>query len=87
MKVGDRMVKWHHKTEKGGRITTETKIVNESGDVLAVGEAHLSKNDSFNKNTGRMVSLSRALKNLNLSKEERKEYWDIYRNMTQVPRW
>jgi len=52
------------------------------GPVLAQAQSYLSPLDkySFNKEKGRKVALTRALKHMYISKEERKIFWEAYLN-------
>jgi len=54
---------------------------------VTVAIAECSAKDHFNKDTGRKLSLLRALQNANVPKKERKEIWEAYRTMTKKPRW
>ena len=45
------------------------------------------KTDEYNKDLGRKLSLTRALKHAGISKENRAKIWDTYRNLTLTPRW
>ena len=51
------------------------------------GSASCSKKDNFSRDKGRKVSLTRALGDAPLTKEQRKEVWEAYRTMTKFPRW
>ena len=56
---------------KGGTVA---KII--KGDtVIGLGKASLSLEDNFCKNTGFKVALTRALKNSDMSKEDRTTIW------------
>lgn len=52
------------------------------GTVIAQAQSFLSPLDkySYNKETGRKVSLTRALKKMYLTREERRLFWDAYLN-------
>jgi len=45
-----------------------------------VGVAEVSPKDQFCKETGRKVSLTKALNISNFSREDRKQIWETYRN-------
>ena len=49
--------------------------------------AFCSENDLFCKDTGRKISLARALKQAKIPLEERVVIWEKYRIMTKKPRW
>ena len=55
--------------------------------LFATGDARCQAHDHFCKETGRKLSLARALKNANLPKEERTTIWEIYRNTKLGGRW
>ena len=52
------------------------------GEVISQGQSYISPNDmySFNKEIGRKIALTRALKKMHLSKEDRKLFWEAYLN-------
>jgi len=84
MKVGDLNIKWRYtKTEEGEEVTICQLV--EDGEVTLAETATRSKNDRYDKETGRKLSLTRVLKFLN--KKVRKEVWEKYRTMTKKPRW
>lgn len=47
--------------------------------IVGTGIAKLHKGDIYNKETGRRLSLSRALQDMDISKDERAEIWEAYR--------
>lgn len=57
---------------KGGTVA---KII-KNDETLALGKAHLSLEDNFCKNTGFKVALTRALKKIDLSKDDRTIVWN-----------
>lgn len=82
MKLHNLNVKFNHNPiEK----STTCKILTEKNQYY--GMACCGKKDSFNKATGRKLSLLRAMQNLGLSRVERFQEWDAYRCMTSKPRW
>lgn len=83
MKVGNYKIKWQYV----GNVFTHCYITNLIGAILAEGTARRVKNDHFCKDTGRKLSLARALKDAQLSKDERKVVWEIYRGMKPNKRW
>ncbi len=65
--------------------TGSTCSIEEDGEVIATGKANKSDKDFFNRNKGRRVGLSRALKNLKenerINKEEKEAIWTAYFQM------
>jgi len=55
--------------------------------IVTAGVAACATNDHFSKETGRKLSLARAMKNYNMPKEERCVVWEIYRNTKLGGRW
>ena len=54
----------------------------------ATGNAKKSSVDHFEKDKGRKIALSKALKGMShLSKKQRTNIWNDYRKMTKEPRW
>jgi hypothetical protein len=53
------------------------------------GIAKCSPEDKFSRDTGRKISLSKAMKKTSgeLSKVQRRNVWNAYRDMTKDPRW
>jgi hypothetical protein len=84
MKAANCRIKWEYSKAKG-RITH--CLIQKSDFSVYVSFAETSPMDHFSRDIGRKLSLARALKNANLSKEERKEIWEAYRNLTKKPRW
>lgn len=79
--VNNNKVYFSHNTEKTELTNGQTlcRIIDlETGEILAQGTAFCSLKDNFNRNTGRKVSLKKALEKLNLTAEQRKIYWDMY---------
>jgi len=66
--------------------TTICRIYEGETDLIS-GIAHTADCDAFNKDTGRKISLQRATQALGLSKEDRRRFWEVYRNMPKKPRW
>jgi len=89
MKSQSYTIKWkHHQKPITGKAHTECQIIDtDSETVLAGGIATLSEKDQYDKNIGRKVSLSEAMDNLSLSKEQRAKIWEDYRMMTPQHRW
>jgi len=75
----DGSLSWiHHKTTCTiWEITDPQKGIGDQ-EVIARGEAECCALDNFNKETGRKIALSRAIEQLALPKEERREIWTQY---------
>jgi len=55
---------------------TICKIYNEDGTIqLAYGHSSCAPEDQFNKREGRKISLTRAMKQLKLNREDRVVFW------------
>ncbi len=104
MILNNKRVSWIYLTEKGIKsmisvMNIKTRcIIKQSDEILAVGETLCSQNDNFCRETGRKISLARALKELYpTQKEKRAEFWAEYRIMSKkkdeegniiiIPRW
>lgn len=97
MKTEKYQVRWYHQfvdesapDKSAGHHRTYCVLLNKSGLFLSDGESICSPKDNFCKDTGRKLSLSRAMGNLpedRMSKEERKEVWEAYRQMKPKGRW
>lgn len=86
MKAGNLKISWRYSM----RDPKVTACFIDNDDLpfpLAHGISTCVKGDQFNKETGRKLSLARAMKNANLPKEERKVIWELYRNMKPNKRW
>jgi len=83
MKLGSANVSFQHLRDVA-KATTCTLVVKNK---VHTGIARCSKEDSFCRDTGRKVSLSKALQSSDLTKRQRKNVWEDYRNMTNTPRW
>ena len=57
---------------------TECYLTKENNVILSVGHSHCTINDTFCKETGRKIALTRAV--CILPKEERKKIWMAYLN-------
>lgn len=101
MIVKDTLITWRHNNrlfDKDGNCTvvgTTCLIYNIENDkpgqeelfLLASAATELAIGDQYNKETGRRLSLQRALASLGLPKEFRSEVWEKYRTMGKNPRW
>ena len=70
-----------------GKNRTFCEIFGENGLLIKEGYAICAIGDHFCKETGRKLSLARALKNASFPKEERRVIWEIYRNTKLGGRW
>jgi len=82
MKAGNLQIKWRY-----AKPMTACFITNGSGSFIAGSRCVCAETDHFCKDTGRKISLTRALKEANMPKEERKVIWELYRNMKVGGRW
>jgi hypothetical protein len=57
---------------------TECYLLKEDNSIVGVGNSSCTINDCFCKETGRKISLARAVSTL--PKSERKKIWEAYRN-------
>ncbi len=60
---------------------------NSNSEILGNGVSICGKKDTFSKDFGRKLSLSRAIKAAEVPKKDRKLIWESYRTMTKIPRW
>jgi len=58
--------------------TTLCSITSDKKEWLSVASVH--PKDQFDKAKGRKIALARALQIAKLSKEQKKEFWETYRN-------
>ncbi len=88
----DYLVQWHHKVDRQDNtiVYADTKCLiyksnpkHERVKLLTTGCALCNINaDNYNKNTGRKLSLNRALHNIiTFSSNDRAFFWDDYREM------
>ncbi|MFA5154148.1 MAG: hypothetical protein WC554_16480 [Clostridia bacterium] len=85
MKIDNYRIRWFYPKDKKSQRTV--CVLSSETSELAITEAKCIKTDEFNKEIGRKLSLSRALQTANVKKEDRSKIWDVYRNLTAVPRW
>jgi hypothetical protein len=97
MKFGDVKVEFDHiyvkKNTNNGEvkvpIATEARIIGRSifglgkEKILGKGTSHCSKGDIFNKEVGRKLALTRAVKQTTLTKDQRTAMWNDYFNRKQ----
>lgn len=74
-----------NRSNKGDKTSCLISILTpEKMTPVSKGEAILSDGDHFDKNTGRKVSLTRALSALNLSRDIRSVFWGEYNKMVKL---
>lgn len=77
-------IRWQYSRIKKGAIYCLIQLPDYSEHF---GLAETNPKDHFCKDTGRKLSLSRAMANAKLPKEERVKVWEAYRTSTKKPRW
>jgi hypothetical protein len=55
--------------------------------IIGIGTAHCCLKDNFCKENGRKLSLSRVMKEIGLSKDQRKLVWEEYKSSKIGGRW
>jgi hypothetical protein len=86
MKAGNLKISWRY-SDDIPKVTACFIDMDSLPFPIAQGLAKCVKGDHFCRDTGRKLSLSRALKEANLPKEERKVIWELYRNTKRGGRW
>ena len=84
MKAGSLKIRWLYRQVP---IVTFCDIIDNKDRLVAEGRANCFYKDHFCKETGRKLSLARAMKSADLPKEERKVIWELYRNTKLGGRW
>lgn len=69
-------IKHKHDPEPQLVAVTEAHVQNENGSLLGYGEARCLRPDNFSRRKGVQMALARALKDANLSKDERRVVWE-----------
>ncbi len=92
MNVNGIRVKWYYSSVDAVIDNTKTsnKIlcsIEDEEKVICCGEALCSPNDTYDKEFGRKLALTRAVSISELDKATKASIWEGYRNMTKVPRW
>lgn len=82
MKLGSTEVSFRHLKDTGRTICTVV-----SKGKAYHGTATCSKEDNFCRNTGRKISMTKALDRTALTKKQRTNVWNAYRDMPSKPRW
>jgi hypothetical protein len=72
------IVRWSHYAEGKNRICECKIFLKDNKEMEEKGYAICSLKDRYIKNTGRKVSLTKALKKYGFIKNERKMFWDKY---------
>lgn len=72
----------YYTNERNGRVTT--CFVSQEREEIAKGSVTCSKSDRFTKESGRKKSLTKCLDILQLTREERTEFWNQYHNRVPV---
>jgi len=85
MKALNYSVRWVHRHFP---ISTYCDIYEENLPLpVGSGKAICHCTDQFCKETGRKISLARAMKNANMTKNTRASIWEAYRNTKKGGRW
>ena len=87
MKAGKFYIRWRYAKAFGQHMGTTECIISTENTEMGKEIAVCHEKDNFCRATGRKLSLTRAMESVRLTKEERKEIWEAYRNMTPKPRW
>ena len=66
----------YSENERGGKVTT--CVLNQEREEVCRASVTCSKSDVFKKKQGRKLSLTKCLDILQLTKEERTEFWNQY---------
>ena len=84
MKLGSTEVAFNHLRREG--VTTCNVVV--KGGIYQ-GTARCSHEDTFCRDTGRKEAMTKALSKTNkvLTKKQRTNVWNAYRDMPEKPRW
>lgn len=65
-------------TPEAHRTTTCRIVAEDHNAVISEGIARCSSLDQFNKKKGRLKSLEKALRNLDLNREQRRVIWNAF---------
>lgn len=80
-------VKFYHLVKRTMSLPAHTKCTLTVGEEEYVGKAFLALGDNYCKETGRRLSLMRAMKKAGFNKEQRTAVWEAYRTSKATPRW
>lgn len=83
MKLGQLDVRFRHDVNKG---ITECSIELTDGFRLGT-RARVGKNDSYNRETGRKLSLLRGMQSAKIPRNQRYAVWNDYRLLSPNPKW
>ena len=81
MKLGNLQVSFTHIDNKTTVCTVATV------GRISTGIAVKGPNDLFSKSEGNKHALARALKHMNLTKDQRTKVWNDWRDLPKNPRW
>lgn len=70
----------HKEAKQTHPFKTTCSIMTSKENCVASGEATVSPEDNFNYESGRTISLTRAMNNAGFDKATRSMVWDAYRN-------
>ena len=92
MVVNDLTVKWFYSKVDAvidNRLTSDKIqcVIENDTNPIGVGVSLCSPNDTYDKEFGRKLALTRAVAASELPWKVRASIWEAYRNMTKVPRW
>lgn len=105
MKIDNLIIKWAYYIEPSSHPSTEGQVVHvthcsilnaDNHEIIISGTTQCSPRDAYDKETGRKISLTRALylhrelvsgEHEKQHKQFRARVWEIYRTLTKVPRW
>lgn len=75
------VIKWKHNNVDNESFNFNgitSCYIKVNGQVISSSEAFCSKKDNYDKSKGRKISLARALKNVDIDKNDRKTVWKNY---------
>ena len=87
MKVLNYTIKFKHNTSAQGGIRSLTQCSIATDEEEMIQYAFCNPKDNFCRETGRKISLSRAMQALRIPKSSRKQIWEKYRQMKPDGRW
>ena len=87
MKTKNYSITWRHGIAPKGFSNVTVCRVKQDGKVVGGAISKVHPNDKYCKDKGRRVCLARWMECAHLTKEERAEIWEAYRNMKPGGRW
>lgn len=88
MKLGKYRAVFSYRRDSGRLTATICALgLDQNFAVEGIGVAVISPGDNFCKETGRRLSLKRAMMDAGLDKETRTQIWEAYRISTLTPKW